>query len=248
MPFFSVITINLNNRQGLKNTIASVASQTFRDFEYLVIDGGSKDGSVDVILECAKDIKSWISDRDSGVYNAMNKGLKMAQGKYVVFLNSGDEFKLSDTLKHIAEQGDDRDFVYCDVELFGGQSPRVKVHPDQLSERYLLVDMICHQSVFAKRSLFDKTGTFNEAYKVYGDYDWMLNAIRSEHATYKHIPEVLVRYDEIGISNTTDRSLQRKEKDQIQNFYFNGLILWVYRIYRRLNDRVDGKNSIRKWI
>ena len=86
----SIITINLNNVSGLENTLSSVRAQTFRDFEQIVVDGGSSDGSVDVIRANSDWIAQWISEPDSGIYNAMNKGVRMASGDYLLFLNSGD--------------------------------------------------------------------------------------------------------------------------------------------------------------
>jgi len=95
--------------------------------------------------------------------------------------------------------------------------------------------MICHQAIFAKKTLFDKTGPFSTKYKVYGDYEWMLRAIKEENATTQHIPLVLVRYEEIGISNTTNKEKQRAEKDSIHSIYFDSLLLIIYRLYGRLN-------------
>lgn len=237
MPFFSVITINLNNREGLRRTIKSVLRQNFSDYEYIVVDGVSDDGSLQVIEEFDKGITKKLIEKDSGVYDAMNKGLALATGEYTVFLNSGDEFRREETLLQIHSGTDDKDFVYCDVEVFNLNESRNSYHPDELSTRFLLTGMICHQAIFAKKSLFDKTGPFRQNYKVYGDYEWMLRALKSEGATTKHVPQVLVRYEEIGISNTTNKEKQRAEKDAIHELYFNQWLLKLYRWYRKFNDQ-----------
>ena len=236
MPFFTVITINLNNREGLRRTIQSVINQKFTDFEYIVVDGQSNDGILDVIHEFEKSITRSLIGKDTGVYNAMNKGLAAALGEYIVFLNSGDEFRNSETLQRIQEKSSNGDLVFCDVEIFNGDNVRVRRQPNILTTKFLLTGMICHQSIFAKRSLFEITGPFNEHYKVYGDYEWILRALRKHEAKIKHIPRVLVRYEEVGLSNTTSKELQRKEKDSIQDLYFSSWLLFIYRSYRSFND------------
>ena len=102
---FTVITINYNNADGLRQTILSVVGQTCDDYEYVIIDGGSTDGSVEVIKEREDKISYWVSEKDGGIYNAMNKGVKAARGEYLIFMNSGDIFYdnkvLSDACLHI---------------------------------------------------------------------------------------------------------------------------------------------------
>jgi glycosyltransferase involved in cell wall biosynthesis len=238
MPFFSVITINLNKREGLRRTIQSVINQSFTDFEYIVVDGQSNDGSLDVIHEFDVHITKKLIGKDSGIYNAMNKGLALASGTYIVFLNSGDEFKNLETLSKIHEKSGDKDFVYCDVEIFYGDKWRIGKHPNILTTKFLLTGMICHQAIFAKRNLFELTGPFREDYKVYGDYEWILRSVRKHNATFRHIARVLVRYEEVGLSNTTDKKLQRREKDSIHDIYFSKSLLRLYRFYRMLNDSI----------
>ena len=98
---YSIITINLNNSAGLRKTIESVVNQTFQDFEYIIIDGGSTDGSVDIIKEYSSRIDYWVSEPDRGIYNAMNKGIVQAHGDYINFMNSGDCFSKNTILEEI---------------------------------------------------------------------------------------------------------------------------------------------------
>jgi glycosyltransferase involved in cell wall biosynthesis len=242
MPFFTIITINLNNRQGLENTIKSVRNQAFHDFEYIVVDGVSSDGSLDIIEKNADLINKKIIEKDSGVYNAMNKGLAHASGEYILFLNSGDELKHRESLMKINEKAGGKDLVYCDVDVFEGDNSVVKSHPDHLTTNYLLTDMICHQAVFARKSLFDRIGGFDESFKIYADYEWMMRAILLNQATTRHLARVLVRYEAIGLSNTANKKLQREEKDRIHDKYFNKAFVLVYRLYRGFNDWKDGVN------
>src|SRR5574344_467282 len=108
---FSIITVNYNDAEGLKKTFDSVKSQSFTDYEHIVIDGGSSDGSVDIIREVSDELSFWQSKADRGTYDAMNIGLKMAKGEYVNFMNSGDIFHSSEILKVVNEKLDDFDIV-----------------------------------------------------------------------------------------------------------------------------------------
>ena len=107
----SVITINMNNRKGLERTIKSVVCQIFADFEYIVIDGASVDGSADVIREYADKIHYWISEPDTGIYNAMNKGILQAKGDYCLFLNSGDALYTTTVLEEVFNQNFSEDII-----------------------------------------------------------------------------------------------------------------------------------------
>jgi glycosyltransferase involved in cell wall biosynthesis len=237
MALFTIITINLNNREGLERTIKSVMTQSFKDVEYIVVDGQSTDGSLDVISNFREGIHQLIVEKDNGVYDAMNKGLRHATGQYIQFLNSGDELKGTNALQIISEKIPHSEILYTDVELFGGERESVKVHPDKLSLRYQLTDMVCHQAIFASSELFKKTGPFDASYKIYGDYDWLMRALRKHNARAIHLPLALVRYEEVGLSNTANKSLQLKEKDSIHDHYFPKWIIKVYRWYRARNEQ-----------
>src|SRR5262245_59310435 len=132
-PTFSVITINYNNADGLATTLKSVMDQSTDDFEYIVIDGGSTDGSVDCIKANADSIDYWVSEKDSGIYRAMNKGIEVAKGKYLLFLNSGDYFSHTDVIQELKAHNGDEDVLYWNVNLVSTTHSRVKIHPVKLS-------------------------------------------------------------------------------------------------------------------
>ena len=114
----SIITINFNDREGLDKTIQSVINQAYKEFEYIVIDGASTDGSVDVIKKYADKLTHWVSEPDSGIYNAMNKGTQMASGEYCLYLNSGDFLAEDDVLERLFENDFNEDIVSCGLHLF----------------------------------------------------------------------------------------------------------------------------------
>ena len=204
MHKLSVITINYNNRQGLAGTFASVFSQAFTDFEYIVIDGGSTDGSVALIEAHAARISHWVSEPDKGIYDAMNKGLAAASGQYLNFLNSGDCFLSPQTLdtciRQLAAQPE-IDILYADIHLITDSSPvpELYTHPADLTLRYFKKDILNHQASLIKASLFRELGNFPLQYKLAGDYWFYLKSfLAGKQFVYMNF--VMVLYDFNGVS------------------------------------------------
>ena len=153
---YSIITVNFNNKEGLRKTIESVIHQTFHDFEFIVIDGGSTDGSVEVIKEYNAQINYWVSEPDGGIYQGMNKGIKKASGDYLNFMNSGDCFYSKDILQRVSDYKYDsdiitgRDYHYSEEKKMGHAS----IQPIRMSMVTFFTSTIDHQSSFIKRELF----------------------------------------------------------------------------------------------
>ena len=150
MKKLSVITINYNNRDGLRKTIESVVNQTCKDFEYIIIDGISTDGSVDVINEYADRIDYWVSEPDKGCYHAMNKGVKVASGEYVIFMNSGDYFYTNEVIADFVASNPTEDVLCGDMFLSLGCVNEV---PEKLTFRYFFEGNLPHQACFIKSSV-----------------------------------------------------------------------------------------------
>ncbi|WP_302015691.1 glycosyltransferase family 2 protein, partial [uncultured Akkermansia sp.] len=155
-PRFSIITINLNNREGLRKTILSVLEQKCRDFEYIVIDGASTDGSIDVIREYEHSITSWISEKDSGIYNAMNKGLARAGGEYIYFLNSGDFFYSPHVLSEIHGMDTVFDILCGRVMTTDGSIQKTSPLWGNQESFYFIIKNFCHQAAFMRTQLCKK--------------------------------------------------------------------------------------------
>lgn len=197
MPKLSIITINLNNKEGLKRTMASVLSQTFTDYEYLVIDGGSIDGSVDLIKEHEKKITYWVSEPDKGIYNAMNKGIVNANGEYCLFLNSGDSLANGKVIEETFKLSYTEDILYGDM-LSGNQKLSF---PHKLSFSFFIQHSLGHPSTFIKRVLFNKYETYNENYKIISDWAFFFRTIVVEKCTYKYLQGLTVSiFDTTGVS------------------------------------------------
>ncbi|GAB3544087.1 glycosyltransferase family 2 protein [Spirosoma fluminis] len=217
MPKLSIITVNYNNAQGLAKTIESVVHQQSADFEYIVIDGGSADGSVEVIKQFAGRINYWISEPDKGIYEAMNKGIRQAKGDYCQFLNSGDY--LVDpgvTGRMLADIP-----ATCSI-LYGNKLRRYK-GVDRVEKSYagrpitlfdMYVSTLFHAPAYIKRSLFDRYGLYDETLKIVSDWKFYLIAVglHNERVVYKDIN--VVWFDSQGISST-QKALDKQEREQV---------------------------------
>lgn len=197
----SIITVNLNNAAGLKKTVESVMGQTFRDVEFIVIDGGSTDGSRAVIEANSDHISRWVSEPDGGIYEAMNKGLRIAQGEYVYFLNSGDELAAPDVLERIFIRNEPpADVLYGDsLRPDGSGGWKELPQPDEWTVARFFGMGICHQTLFYKKELFDTLGGYDERYRIIADWDFNLRVLLAGRLT-RHLPFPVVRYAGGGIS------------------------------------------------
>jgi glycosyltransferase involved in cell wall biosynthesis len=206
----SIITINYNNLTGLKNTIKSVLDQTFFDFEFIVIDGGSTDGSKAYIQAHSEQFNYWVSEPDKGVYHAMNKGLSKATGEFCLFLNSGDYLFSPSLLEDVVRQID-RSVSMC-YGLIKWESSTVLWNPrrDIAYFEMAFQSLIPHQGVFFNTSLLRKIGGYKEEYRVISDWAAMLTLIRKGERTQK-IDCIVSICETQGISATYER-LAKKER------------------------------------
>lgn len=197
----SIITINYNNKEGLQKTIDSVVCQTWRDFEWIVIDGGSTDGSKELIEKYQQHFAYWCSEPDKGVYNAMNKGIKHAKGEYLLFLNSGDVIFEASTLekvfqKELIAKGD---IVYGDCMTVENGTESLWTFPHRVDLEYFCYGNICHQGMFIKAYLLKNEG-YDESYSLYADWArWIQLFIAG--ASFLYIPVVICGYEMGGMSS-----------------------------------------------
>lgn len=199
---FSIITINYNNKKGLIKTIKSVISQTFTDYEYIIIDGGSNDGSVEAIKEYSGHITYWISERDKGIYHAMNKGIVKAKGTYINFMNSGDAYYKSDTLEKVNNLINGSDFIIgkdYNVDPKTGKD-FITILPSRISMAMFFMWTFPHQSSFIKRSLFIDS-LYDENLRITSDWKFYMEKIVYEGCSYEILDTVICDREQDGISN-----------------------------------------------
>jgi glycosyltransferase involved in cell wall biosynthesis len=208
----SIITINLNNAGGLQKTIESVIFQTFTDFEYIVIDGNSSDKSIDVIKQYADKIDYWISEPDSGIYNAMNKGIRQAKGEYCLFLNSGDALVDNSVLEKVFKIPFTEDIVYGNVNLLGKNVKIEKKYPNEWTLKLFFDETLPHSASFIKRNLFFEITFYNENYKIISDWEFFVLTIIVHQKSYKHLPIFVTNFELIGLSSTSGITDIEKKK------------------------------------
>ena len=205
-PGVSIITINRNNAGGLEKTIQSVFDQRFEDYEYIIIDGSSDDGSREVINKFIPRLAFWTSEPDTGIYNAMNKGIRKACGKYCLFLNSGDYLYAPDALAELFNKKPEADIVYTNQHRFGPDGERVNLFPTRLTFYWLFTEYLPHNCMLIKRSLFEQIGLYNENYRIVADWEFYLKALAQHNCSYKYYNMVLASMAEGGVSSAPEYS------------------------------------------
>lgn len=218
----SVVTINYNNKIGLQKTINSVLSQTSKGSEFIIIDGGSNDGGETIIEEYKHQLAYYVSEPDNGVYNAMNKGIRAAQGDFVLFLNSGDLFYDNFVLERIEKHLDNTHRIYYGDVIYQEEQTQVpRTFPDKLTFEFFLKDNINHQACFIDKNLFYEIFFYNEDYKIVSDWEFLVYAICNRNIPYKHIPQLISTYDTTGMSSDLEnRDTMNEDKNKTIQKYF----------------------------
>lgn len=216
MPKLTIITINRNNAEGLRKTMESVFEQTFSDFEYIIVDGASTDDSLQAINSqlavVGIDFK-WISESDSGVYQAMNKGITIANGEYLLFLNSGDFLISKNVLASVFSKVINADIICgrCNVSE-NGKVIWTSTPPNIVTFGTLYTVGLAHQSTFIKRNLFDNLGLYREDFKYNSDIDFWYRSIILNGATTEKLDLIISDYNLEGISSLDHKTKQYKEE------------------------------------
>lgn len=221
-PYFSILTVARNAEHTIRDTLAGIHNQTFKDFEFIVIDGASTDRTLRILRTNEDLISHLISEKDEGLYFAMNKGLQLCRGKYIGIINA-DDFYEPDALEkvHSVTSISDRPtIVYSPMKVIGSESI-VDISHEELNQR-----MIPHPSCFVPMEFYRSFGYFDTGLKVAADYELMLR-FWSENVPFIKISEPIVNYREGGFSNRNTRT-SILETLQIQDRYFGGSLFGIY--------------------
>lgn len=222
MPKLSIITINYNNLRGLQKTVESVVNQTWLEFEYFIIDGGSTDGSAEYIQSQSDKIDYWVSEPDKGIYNAMNKGILKSTGEYLLFLNSGDHLYDDMVLGKNNSYLNQYDLVCFDMQVIGEKSSRIYMMSDALRFSDLYFESLPHPATFIKRQLFSVVGFYDENLKIVSDWKFFILALFKYNCSYHKVNQVLSTFYLDGISSYTN---YYPERNQVLQDCFEGFVL-----------------------
>ena len=218
----SVITVCYNSTKTIGHTLRSVCEQTHGDIEHIIVDGGSKDNTLEVVKAEGPHVAKVVSEKDNGIYDAMNKGIQMATGDVVAFLNADDFYKNADVLARVARvmQAEHLDALYGDVEFFRpGQQDTVarrynsgRFTADRLGWGW----MPAHPALFVRRALFERYGVFRTDYRIAGDFEFVARVFQHADLRHRHLPEVLVRMQMGGISTSGWRATLQLNREMMR--------------------------------
>lgn len=247
-PKLSIITIVFNNVKDIERTMLSVINQSYINIEYLIIDGGSIDGTVEIIKRYEDRVSFWLSEPDRGIYYAMNKGLERASGDYVLFMNSGDELYDNKTVEKVFASADNADIYYGETEMYDENWSSLGRRRHQAPEAFTWKSFkfgmnISHQAIYIKRSI---CGLYNTNYELSADIDWIIRAAKQAKAIVK-VDGYVAKYLVGGMSKKRHRH-SLIERFKILSHYYgfmpnllhHGVITlrlaWYYLRHRRTND------------
>lgn len=236
-PRFSIITVCFNALDVLPETLASLRQQTLTDYEWVVVDGASTDGSTAWLAQQQPTVL--LSERDSGIYDAMNKAIARAKGEWLFFLNAGDRFAdegvLRDVAKSLGNGAKPVDCLYGDVVYYGAQGQRRKRF-HWLTRGRLVYGDLCHQAAFVRRDLFEKFGVFDISLRYNADFDWFIRVFRGQ-ARLRYLPRDMALFHDSG-AHVLAREASETERDAVRARYMPRPLWlaghWALRIELRL--------------
>lgn len=228
----SIITINYNNKIGLEDTIKSVQTQTFKNYEHIIIDGDSNDGSFDIIQRNIESFSYWVSEPDSGIYNAMNKGIKAAKGEYLLFLNSGDHLFNNDVLRENTHHLGFYDLIYFNIQVGGKEMSEIVSYPKELRFSDLYFSSLGHPSTFIRKELFEEVGLYDEKLEIVSDWKFFILALFKHNCSYKKVDITMTTFYRNGIStNPINEGIISTEREIVLTTHFKAFLKEINELY-----------------
>lgn len=237
-PKVSVITVCYNNALTIERAVLSVKSQSYKNIEYIVVDGQSSDLTFDIVKKFSF-VDKLISEKDSGIYDAMNKGVSFASGEIIAFLNADDFYKGSNIIEQVVKKmlSSQLDAVYGDVDFFAPKNVNKIVRryssKNFSSKKLAYGFMPAHPALFMKKNIYKAVGRFNIKYRIAGDFDFIVRAFQNNNLRYLYVPEVFVSMQTGGISSSGIKATLTLNKEIMQSCQENGIDTnWIKLISR----------------
>lgn len=228
-PKISIVTVCFNSAKTVRATLASVADQTWPNIEHIVVDGASQDETVSIIEEYRAGLAAVVSEPDNGIYDAMNKGLRLATGDYVAFLNSDDIYLDETVVERIAQRlaSEGLDAIFGDVVFVRAEAPDTVVRrysSSGFSPRSLALGrMMAHPTLFLRRTCFEKSGPFDSSFRIAGDFELVTRVFKDGSLSYCYVPEAFVRMNLGGASTSGLRALFKINGEILRACRQNGI-------------------------
>jgi len=236
-PRLSIVTVCRNDRDGLARTLDSIARQTFRDLEVVVVDGASTDGSAEHARGRTDLPLSVSSEPDQGPYDAMNRGIARARGEHVLFLNAGDHLAGDDVLARVYALDPHDALVPCDLAFSRNGQRRLLPTPDRVGLPFLMAATLPHPATLVRRDLFERIGVYDLAFPISADYDFFLRAIVGHGIVPRHVPVLLSVHYHGGLSTRADSVARvHAERVAIQERHLSPLVRELYAEWKYLRD------------
>lgn len=205
---FSIITVCKNSENSIENTLLSVINQTYKNYEHIIVDGVSTDNTISIIEKYRDNISKVISEPDDGLYDAMNKGINLASGDYLFFLNSDDQYFNNEILEKVAEQiqNSDYDLIYGDIAVSDNETGKVSIQKhNKFNKIYLMKNTPCQPGTFYKKEVFSKYGNFDINFKIVSDHEWFLRVLLNNRLNIKYLEFPITVFNTGGLSTNISR-------------------------------------------
>jgi len=219
-PKVTIITVCLNSEALIEKTLQSVASQDYPYIEYLIIDGGSTDSTLSILEKYKSKISSIISEKDNGIYDAMNKGIALSTGDLIYFLNSGDYLYDDQTIKHVIKKVEEFPAaeIYTGDIFYYDKDGAERLSGNKSGPIDMLARVITHQAILARKVVFEKYGDFDTKYRIYADYDWLLKAVLENHAIVHYLGIPIAYYLKSGLSDRMWKNYLHERRDIVTKY------------------------------
>lgn len=237
LPRISIITVSYNAVKSIESTILSVINQTYSNIEYIIIDGGSTDGTVDIIKKYADKIAYWVSEPDKGIYDAMNKSLDVASGNWILFLGSDDVLRHETIIEAVITK-----FIYPDSIYYGNVilKSSQKIYPGIIKSAYqLCLKNFCHQAVFYPLSVY-KIHKYNTEYKLWADYVYNLELYGQDPRRFIYVNNIIAIFNNKGRGSLNIDTLFIKNRLQLIENIFGKKMKWIMRFRYKLSELIHG--------
>lgn len=227
---YTIITPTYNSEKTLKSTIESVLNQSYFNYEYIIIDGESKDNTLNIIQEYAYKFKEkrvafkYISEKDTGIYDAMNKGIDLSSGKFLIFLGSDDLLYDNQVLKKLESEVDENKVLYGKVLKEKEGISILDEGMNKVTKYTLFRRPICHQALVTPKVLFKEVGKYDLTYKIKADHKWQIESIIKFGVKYKKTKILISRFSLDGISSRLIKETEKEAIKMFNNYYFSGIV------------------------